>query len=108
MHMRPPARTLARRSVPLGLSSTHAAGGARANGLWVPLFFLWRRMLSTTTGSAITEMILNSPPHGQHYTKAGAGDNQFCVKLGDLRKLAFAIGQALGVFRDNPTSKGCG
>ncbi len=48
-------------------------------------------------------------------TKNGAGDNQFGVRLGDLRVLAnkiktnheLAIGETLGIYRDYPVSKGC-
>jgi hypothetical protein len=42
-----------------------------------------------------------------HNTKWGAGDNQYGVKLGDIRKRAIAIGEKLGIYRDYPVSKGC-
>jgi len=53
----------------------------------------------------------------KHNTRAGAPDNQFGVKLGDiraigiqhaaLRKRAIAIGEKIGLYRDWPVSKGC-
>jgi hypothetical protein len=41
--------------------------------------------------------------------KRGAGENQFGVRLGDIRKLAAGIkaDHGLGLYRDYPVSRGC-
>lgn len=38
-------------------------------------------------------------------SKAGAGDNQFGVKMGDIR--AISIGKKVGIYHDYPVSKRC-
>ncbi|MEK7469925.1 MAG: hypothetical protein AAB074_21360 [Planctomycetota bacterium] len=53
----------------------------------------------------------------RHNIKMGAPENQFGVKMGDVRaiakkiktdhKLAIAIGEKIGLYRDWPVSKGC-
>jgi hypothetical protein len=51
----------------------------------------------------------------RHDTRNGAGDNQFGVRLGEIRKLAkktntnqaIAIEETLGISRDYRASRGC-